>query len=720
MPGGMSVREALRIWPRSPCARRRRERLGGARGHALFLLCGAALSPCALADSGEGKVWAALAEPSCLLWGGFLAGVLILGLLFIVRRLAVENTRRRQAEQRYRNLLLQAPEAIFIYESEGQCWHGANAQARRLTGYSEEAIASLKSAQLFADADADAGAAADADAEPALRQAFEDHLRRALAGEEVLTECALRCQDGSAIACELRVWKMPDETPPCLRASVVDIRQRKSVESELADYRAQLEAQIVKRTAELQAALAQAEAASRAKSTFLSNMSHELRTPLNAVIGFSRLLSQSDHLDAAERKQLEIITQSGSHLRVLIDTVLELSKIEAGYAQLREENTDLPALLHEVTEMLQTRADQGGVALALRCVDLPRGVRVDAMKLRQVLINLLGNALKFTRQGTVLLSVAAQAVDAARAQVEFKVSDTGIGIPLEDRARIFDPFVQGETPARGAGTGLGLTLSKQYISVLGGDLCVDSEPGRGSEFSFVLVLPVVAIAKGVSEGAEAMVLSPAHYGRRILIVEDDPLARELLVAWLKPLGFALAEAEDGEAALGEVDRFSPELIIMDWRMPRLDGLAATRRIRARSDLLPQPKIVMLTANAFEEERQLAVAAGVDEFLRKPVLENVLFAAIGRLFGLETLRVPDDVAHGVALSPEEVRAIAAVGAAQRAAIGQAVEELNRRRINAVLAEIEPEHPVAARAVARLADAFQFKPLWELLATLRAPR
>ena len=461
-----------------------------------------------------------------------------------------------------------------------------------------------------------------------------------------------------------------------------------------------------------------AEAASQAKSIFLSNMSHELRTPLNAVIGFSHLMATSDSLSDEDKKKVAIINRSGSHLLTLINSVLDLSKIEAGRVELMDEVTDVDSLVRELVDMLSPRAEKAGLSLALTIEGSFPHVRVDPIKLRQVLVNLIGNAIKFTREGGVAVFVNGVRADENRVHLDFAVSDTGIGIAADDQDKIFDPFVQIVTHATSAGTGLGLPISKEYLKLLGSELHLESEPGRGSTFRFSLSLPVAEVPPlGSATCGKVIGLDPADQGRKILIVEDDPDSRALLAMMLRPLGFDLAEAEDGLAALDQVEQFEPALVIMDWRMPRLDGLEATRRIRARRGGV-QPKILMFSASVFEEQRQVALDAGVDDFLRKPLQDEFLYAAIERLLGVVFLRAaPREPESGnePALSTQvEVDELRALTPLQRQAIAAAVTELNADKLQQVLATFPPAQADLGRRIIAMTESFKHKALWQLLA------
>ena len=461
------------------------------------------------------------------------------------------------------------------------------------------------------------------------------------------------------------------------------------------------------------AALNRAEAASRAKSAFVSNMSHELRTPLNAIIGFSELMAKSKTLGETDRKNLEIINRSGDHLLALINDVLEISKIEAGRVELLEGATDVGRLLRDVVELLQARALRAGLALTADIKRLPGALRVDATKLRQVLLNLLGNAINFTRQGSVTLAVAGEPAENGAWRLAVEVRDTGIGIAPEDQKRIFEPFTQIVTHPTSAGTGLGLAITRQYLTMMGSELEVESTPAVGSTFRFVLLLPVLEEGE-MAPDEDGPTPSALDHGKRILIADDDPDARQLLVQFLSPLGFVLAEAADGIEAVELSASFAPDLVIMDWRMPKLDGLQAAQRIKAQPGE-PRPKIVVFSASALEEQRRTAMSAGISDFLRKPVRERELFDVLAAHLGLHfRYRQPNETRPAAASAAAE----AAVGIADlprevKLALREAVAELNPDKVRAVLARVEGDQPELAGRIGRMSDEFQFEELWDLL-------
>ncbi len=390
----------------------------------------------------------------------------------------------------------------------------------------------------------------------------------------------------------------------------------------------------------LQLARATADAANQAKSTFLANMSHELRTPLNSIIGFAQLINRDCQVDAETVGYLEIIRHSGEHLLTLINDVLEMSKIEAGHVSMQVTHFDLSYLLLGLEAMMMLQAESKGLELTFDCDPaMPTYIAADEGKLRQVLINLLGNAIKFTQSGWVMLRVRCQpgptgASPPASMALEFAVIDTGSGIAPEDIHRLFEPFSQthageqwsetglGRSPQ---GSGLGLSISQQFARLMGGELTVETQVGQGSVFRFTLPVDWMDGAEvSLAPGPMAILkLDPDQPPYRLLVVDDHPTNRYLLVRLLESAGFEVRAAADGEAAVKQAQEWCPHLIWMDLRMPVLDGYAATYQIRAL-DLTPSPVIIALTSSPFEEERSKILAAGCDDFVPKPFpLETIL-------------------------------------------------------------------------------------------------
>ena len=382
---------------------------------------------------------------------------------------------------------------------------------------------------------------------------------------------------------------------------------------------------------ELARAKIRADQANAAKTTFLSSISHELRTPLNAVIGFTELIARSGHLDDAHSEYLEAINGSSAHLLSLIDDLLELSKIEAGRETLVESPCELRSLLAEVKRMLIHQARSKGLELLIHCSPrVPVFVSLDAGKLRQVLINLLNNALKFTEEGHVELQMDA---DDTGSTLRITVRDTGPGISDTELEALFEPFVQTRIGRMQAeGTGLGLTIVKRLLSLMGGSP-IELEPVRphGAALSFrlpVQEIPVGAASTGEGSHRRVVGLTAGIEVPRLLVADDNRLNRRLLMKLLESAGFHVRGAQDGVEALDCWQTWHPDLIWMDMQMPRLDGREATRAIRTMEGER-HTIIIALTASAFEEDRSQALAAGCDGFLSKPISSFEVFDCMAR-------------------------------------------------------------------------------------------
>ena len=394
---------------------------------------------------------------------------------------------------------------------------------------------------------------------------------------------------------------------------------------------------------ELQKAKEAAEAANRAKSAFLANMSHELRTPLNAILGFSELMQRAPDISKEQQQNLETIGRSGEHLLSLINDVLEFSKIEAGRMAMNKEDFDLHGMLFGLEEMFALRIRQKGVSLDFTCdPDVPRYIHADQSKLRQILINLLGNAVKFTESGGIRLSVMLKPGEpgkSGRRTLHFEVADTGCGIARQEQDRIFDAFYQSDSqPSTQQGTGLGLAISLKYAELMGGTMAVDSEVGKGTRFTFEVQLEPAH--HNVSElhrlRRRVIGLAAGQPTFRLLVVEDNVNNRKLLVTLLQSVGFDVREAVNGMEAIEIWRQWRPHLIWMDIRMPVMDGYAATEAIRTemrqtRSGL--DTKIIALTASAFEEDRLKVIEHGGNDFVRKPFRESEIFEIIRKHLGV---------------------------------------------------------------------------------------
>jgi|GEM_PF-1072964 len=424
-----------------------------------------------------------------------------------------------------------------------------------------------------------------------------------------------------------------------------DIIERKLTEAELDRHRNHLEEIVAMRTEELTTAKAAAEQANRAKSMFLANMSHELRTPLNAILGFSQLIARDTTLPSKLHEMMTVIIKSGEHLLTLINNVLDLSRIESGKVKYEPVEFDMGNLLTDLIDMLQVRANDKGLALRLdQSSSFPRFVRTDPAKLRQVLINIIGNAIKFTTKGSVTLKLAVSSRHNGTIHhaLKFMVTDTGIGISEADQQRLFKPFEQVSSSTYHEGTGLGLSIVYEYIKLLGGDIAVESTPGAGSTFKFtILYEPVdnlISVETKTSKKTPQTIDNAASC--RILIVEDHIDNRAILVALLSSFGFLLREACNGKEGVEIAREWLPHLIFMDRRMPEMDGITATREIRKIVSSV-RPAIVALTAHAYTDEQKEMIDAGCDAFIAKPYKDQQIFDTLAKHLPITITYAPEN-------------------------------------------------------------------------------
>ncbi len=411
-----------------------------------------------------------------------------------------------------------------------------------------------------------------------------------------------------------------------------------------------LEKKVRDRTAELnhsnkqlQQAKEKADAANLAKSAFLASMNHELRTPMNAILGFSQLLSRDPGLSPEHQKHLSIIRRSGGHLLTLINDVLDMSKIEAGRTTLNENSFDLHRLLDDLEDMLGLRAKKKGLSLLVEHgSDVPQYVRSDETKLRQILINLIGNAIKFTDQGGVTMRIRKNPILSEVPEVCslcFEIEDTGPGIAPEETDRLFEAFAQTKTGRQAQeGTGLGLAISRRFVKLMGGDISARSQVGKGTAFFFDIRAHAADAADAENPAASRQFIGtePGHPRHKILITDDNSDNRRLLFKLLEPFGFELREAANGQEAIDVWQKWLPDLIWMDIRMPVMDGYEAVRNIREmekKDPKRPRSLIIAQTASTYEEERALVSEAGCDDFLRKPFRESDIFELMHRHMGV---------------------------------------------------------------------------------------
>ncbi|MDD1622065.1 MAG: response regulator [Methylococcaceae bacterium] len=616
---------------------------------------------------------------------------------------------RQSSEQSFRELFEGSMDAITITDPE-QGFVDCNARAVELFGFESKQ-------QLINVHPGVVSPPTQPNGRPSLDLA-DEYIRRAMAEGKMQFEWVYQRPDASLFTVDILLSAINWKGRPAVQGSLRDITELKRNADELRRYKDHLEDEIQLRTADLVLARDAAEAANRAKSAFLASMSHELRTPLNAILGFSKLLRKDTQLLPAQRDKLDIINRSGEHLLMLINDVLEMSKIEAGRVQLENAPFDLGAMISEVTGLLEVRAKEKGLRLLIdQSSRFPRYIHGDEARLRQVLTNLVGNAVKFTRQGEVTVRLGTRQNNISHLKIE--VEDSGPGIRPEDQHRIFQPFVQlGKQKGDNKGTGLGLALTRQYVQLMGGTISVESALGKGSLFRVELPLSEAHAADVAQPPAplkgDVIGVAPGQSAYRILIVEDQLENQMLLTQLMQDVGFRVKVADNGEQGVRLFQSWQPHLIWMDERMPVMDGKAATRAIRA----LPggkEVKIVAVTASAFIEQREELLNAGMDDFVRKPYRFNEIYECLARELGVQYIYADAQQAVDAEALPLTAEMLSLLPLELRSELHEALENLDAARIGAVIEQVISHDSALHKTLSLLARNFDYPAILKALQT-----
>jgi len=597
----------------------------------------------------------------------------------------------RKSEENYRTIFNSVNDAIFVHDIDTGNILTVNKKMCEMFGYTLEEVKNIDVDKLSAGIP------------PYSQKEALEWMKKAMIEPQIF-EWQSKNKMGKIFWVEVNLKTGIIDSDKRLFAVVRDITERKKINEEL------------------EKAKESAEAANRAKSTFLAHMSHELRTPLNAILGFSQIMRRS--LTSTEDiENIHIIHHAGEHLLSLINDILDMSKIEAGKTTLDKQDIDLHKLLNEVYDLLHLKAQNKLLEFSINWTDnVPQHIHIDGKKLRQVLINLLNNAIKFTEKGSVSLELDSS-IDKQSPKKEnilyFKVIDTGAGIAEDELDKVFKAFDQTATGrAAQEGTGLGLAISQKFIQMMGGNITIQSTVGGGTTFEFKLQVPVLENANIPPESTENLVsgLEANQPTYRILIVDDKERSRQILVKVLKPLGFELKEASNGQEALNILEYWQPHLIWMDIHMPVMDGYQATQKIKA-IEKYKDIVIIALTTAVFEDAKTNALSVGCDDFLNKPFYESDIFNLMNKHLGVRYIyeKVSDSKIDMAILTPENLSNLHP----------ELLENLEKslrlgavEMINCIVADIGIYDADLGKALTVLADDFKFREILTLVRKINA--
>ena len=600
----------------------------------------------------------------------------------IVNREKVEIS-LRASEERMRFFFERQLVGMAITSPE-KAWIQVNDKTCEMLGYSREELASMSWDEMTYPEDL-----------PIDIAAFE----RLIHGEidSYMLEKRFVHKDGSLVFANLAVGcvRREDRSVHYLLALMEDITERKRAEESIQNL-----------NKELRLALHAAEAANKAKSLFLANMSHELRTPLNAILGFSNMMRRDPHLNQSQRNNLEIVSRSGEHLLSLINDVLEMAKIEAGRVQLEIAPFDLASMVRNIGETMRLRAQQKGLRFVIdQSADFPKYIQGDEARLRQILVNLVSNAVKFTVQGIV--SIRLDIKQNALRYLVIQVEDSGPGIALEDQKNLFEPFLQlGEPNARN-GTGLGLAITQQFVRLMGGSISVESTPGKGSLFRVEIPVQLAKagdVTKPASRG-KVIGIAGERPNYRILIAEDQHENQLLLRQMMSELALEVKLADSGEQCLKLFQDWQPHLIWMNKFMPIMDGMETTKRIRQIAEG-QAVKIVAVVDSVTMEQQQEMLDAGMNDIVTKPYHAEEIYQCLARQLDLTYVYQPDEVAEEVEPLVLTQAMLAGLSTELRQQFKEALEILDSERIATIIGQIEAMDTELGHTLSRLADEFDY--------------